>query len=349
MLNTVDLQKLEANQSNKVLGFGEIMLRLTPTNYQRVIQANTFEAIYAGGEANVICSLSMFGHDTKMMTKLPNNVLGDKVIRTLNEFGVDTKDVVRGQGRLGIYFLEQGYGVRNSEVTYDREYSAISLAKAEDFDFDKILKDVKLVHISGVTPALSSNLYDISLKLAKAAKKKGIIVSYDSNYRSKLWSLEEARKFMKEILPFVDIVFLGILDFINILEYEKDEKISYEDNLSKLYKKLFENYPNIKYAASTKRTVNSVNNNSLKGFLFDGKELYSSRNYNFDILDRVGGGDSFTAGILHGILKQMESNNIVEFATCASALKHSIKGDINMVDLYQIETLMKCGIENINR
>lgn len=349
MLNTVDLQKLEANQSNKVLGFGEIMLRLTPTNYQRVIQANTFEAIYAGGEANVICSLSMFGHDTKMMTKLPNNVLGDKVIRTLNEFGVDTKDVVRGQGRLGIYFLEQGYGVRNSEVTYDREYSAISLAKAEDFDFDKILKDVKLVHISGVTPALSSNLYDISLKLAKAAKKKGIIVSYDSNYRSKLWSLEEARKFMKEILPFVDIVFLGILDFINILEYEKDEKISYEDNLSKLYKKLFKNYPNIKYAASTKRTVNSVNNNSLKGFLFDGKELYSSRNYNFDILDRVGGGDSFTAGILHGILKQMESNNIVEFATCASALKHSIKGDINMVDLYQIETLMKCGIENINR
>lgn len=349
MLNTVDLQKLEANQSNKVLGFGEIMLRLTPTNYQRVIQANTFEAIYAGGEANVICSLSMFGHDTKMMTKLPNNVLGDKVIRTLNEFGVDTKDVVRGQGRLGIYFLEQGYGVRNSEVTYDREYSAISLAKAEDFDFDKILKDVKLVHISGVTPALSSNLYDISLKLAKAAKKKGIIVSYDSNYRSKLWSLEEARKFMNEILPFVDIVFLGILDFINILEYEKDEKISYEDNLSKLYEKLFENYPNIKYAASTKRTVNSVNNNSLKGFLFDGKELYSSRNYNFDILDRVGGGDSFTAGILHGILKQMESNNIVEFATCASALKHSIKGDINMVDLYQIETLMKCGIENINR
>jgi len=349
VLNTVDLQKLEANQSNKVLGFGEIMLRLTPTNYQRVIQANTFEAIYAGGEANVICSLSMFGHDTKMMTKLPNNVLGDKVIRTLNEFGVDTKDVVRGQGRLGIYFLEQGYGVRNSEVTYDREYSAISLAKAEDFDFDKILKDVKLVHISGVTPALSSNLYDISLKLAKAAKKKGIIVSYDSNYRSKLWSLEEARKFMNEILPFVDIVFLGILDFINILEYEKDEKISYEDNLSKLYEKLFENYPNIKYAASTKRTVNSVNNNSLKGFLFDGKELYSSRNYNFDILDRVGGGDSFTAGILHGILKQMESNNIVEFATCASALKHSIKGDINMVDLYQIETLMKCGIENINR
>lgn len=325
------------------------MLRLTPTNFQRIIQAESFEANYAGGEANVICSLSMFGHQTKMLTKLPQNVLGDKVVRAMNAFGVDTKDIVRGKGRLGIYFLEQGHGVRNSDVTYDREYSAISMATVDDFDLEKILEDVKLVHISGVTPALSSNLYNVCLKLAKTAKSKGILVSYDSNYRSKLWSLEQARSFMLEILPYVDIAFLGILDFINILEYRANEEKNYEAKLNDLYRELFEKYPNIKYAASTRRTVNSVNNNSLQGFFFDGEKLNASRIHTFDILDRVGGGDSFTAGILHGILKEMDNSQIAEFATCASSLKHSIRGDINMVDLYQVETLMDCGIENINR
>ena len=294
------MQKLEVNNGSKVLGFGEIMLRLTPTNFQRIIQAESFEAIYAGGEANVICSLGMFGHDTKMITKLPENALGDKVIRVMNSFGVDTKDIVRGKGRLGIYFLEQGHGVRNSDVTYDREYSAISMATKEDFDLDKILDNVKLIHISGVTPALSKNLYDLSI------------------------------------------------DFINILEYKPKEE-DYEAKLADFYKELFEKYPNIKYAASTKRVVNSVNNNSLQGFLFDKDTLHKSRTHTFDILDRVGGGDSFTAGILHGILNNMESSQTVEFATCASALKHSIRGDINMVDLKQVETLMNCGVENINR
>lgn len=152
------------------------MLRLTPTNFQRVIQAEEFDATYAGGEANVICSLSMFGHDTKLITKLPDNVLGDKVIRAMNSFGVDTDDIVRGKGRLGIYFLEQGHGVRNSNVTYDREYSAISMATKEDFDFEKILDGVKMIHVSGVTPALSANLYNICIDLMKAAKDRKSVV-----------------------------------------------------------------------------------------------------------------------------------------------------------------------------
>ncbi len=325
------------------------MLRLTPTNFQRVIQAEEFDATYAGGEANVVCSLSMFGHNTKLITKLPENVLGDKVIRAMNSFGVDTKDILRGKGRLGIYFLEQGFGVRNSNVIYDREYSSISMATKEEFDFDKILKGVKMIHVSGVTPALSSNLYEISVELIKVASQRGILVSYDSNYRSKLWSLEDARKFMLEVLPFVDIAFLGILDFINILEYKVSEEKNLEAKLNTLYNELFEKYPNLKFAACTKRTVKSVNSNSLKGFFFDGKKLASSRTHHIDILDRVGGGDAFTAGILHGILTNMDSSQIAEFATCASALKHSIKGDINMVDLEQVEVLMNCGIENINR
>lgn len=325
------------------------MLRLTPTSFQRIIQSEKFEATYGGGEANVICSLSMFGHNTKFLTKLPNNTLGDKVIRDLKSFGVDTTKILRGDGRLGIYFLEQGYGVRSSNVIYDRKYSAISLVDKSEFDFDEILQDVKMLHISGITPALSSNLYDISIDLIKEASKRKILISYDSNFRSKLWSLEEARKFMLEILPYVDIAFLGILDFKNILQYEVCDKDDLKKQLTNLYSELFKNYPNLKYAASTKRTVNSTNNNLLKGFLFDGKNISSSREYNLDIIDRVGGGDSFTAGVLHGVLTDMESNKIIEFATAASALKHSIKGDINLIELEEVNTLMNCGIGNINR
>ena len=325
------------------------MLRLTPTNFQRIIQANDFEAAYAGGEANVMCSLSMFGHDAKMMTKVPDNALGDRVIRDMNAFGLDTKNILRGEGRLGIYFLEQGNGLRNSEVIYDRKYSAISMASVEEFDLDEILKDVKMIHMSGISPALSKELYELTLNLAKEAKKRNIIVSYDSNYRAKLWRLEDAREFMLEILPYVDIAFMGILDFKNILKYEVNEELEFEECLKDLYSRLFEKYTNLKFAASTKRTVNSVNNNSLQGFLFDGTDLNKSKIHTFDILDRVGGGDSFTAGILHGLLSGMDVLQVSEFATCASVLKHSIKGDINMVDLNHVNTLMNLGVENIKR
>lgn len=324
------------------------MLRLTPEDSQLIIQAEKFEAAYAGGEANVVCSLSMFGHETKMVTKLPDNPLGQKVIRDLNAFGVDTKDILKGDGRLGIYFLEKGAGLRNSEVVYDRKYSSISLAKQNEFDLGKIFENVKVFHVSGITPALSKELYELTITMVKEAKKRGIVVSYDSNYRAKLWSLDEAEKFMKEILPYVDIAFLGILDFKNILKYEIPGE-EFQENLALLYGKLFENYPNLKYATSTKRWVNSVNNNSLQGFIFNGEKLVSSKKYTFDIIDRVGGGDSFTAGILHGILTEMTEEEIINFAICASGLKHSIKGDINMVNLDHVMTLMNSGIENIKR
>ena len=343
------MKRLEVNNDGKVLGFGEVMLRLTPPCFQKVIQANSFDATYAGGEANVICSLSMFGHDTKFVTKVPDNTLGEKVIRDLNSFGIYTKEIIKGEGRLGIYFLEQGNGLRNSDVTYDRKYSAISLAKRNEFNIEEMLNDVKLIHVSGINPALSKEIKDLTLEIAKEAKKRNIVVSYDSNFRSKLWSLEEAREFMLEILPFVDIVFLGILDFKNILEYEVDEGLEFEDCLTSLYKKLFDNYPNLQYASCTKRKVNTVNNNSLQGFLFDGEKLNKSKLYTFDILDRVGGGDSYTAGILHGLLKNLNNEDVVEFATCASVLKHSIQGDINLVCLDDVETLMTSGLQNIKR
>ncbi len=325
------------------------MLRLTPEESEMIIQANKFNATYAGGEANVICSLSMFGHDTKMLTKLPSNPLGEKVIRDLKSFGVDTREILRGDGRLGIYFLEQGAGLKNSEVVYDRKYSAISLAKKEEFNIEEILKDVKVLHVSGITPALSDELFNFTLQLVKAAKERNIVVSYDSNYRAKLWSLKDARRFMENVLPYVDIAFLGILDFKNILKYELEQEKNFEKDLETLYNQLFKKYPNLKFAASTKRWVNSVNNNSLQGFLYNGETLEKSNKYTFDIIDRVGGGDSFTAGVLHGVLTGMEEKRIINFATCASVLKHSIKGDINMVGIDHVTTLMDSGVENIKR
>ena len=324
------------------------MLRLTPPNNQKILQSNSFEAVYSGGEANVIASLAMFGHDTKFVTKLPDNHLGQKVLSKFRGYNVDISDVVTGEGRLGIYVSEIGHGLRSTEVIYDRKYSAISMADKSEFDIDKILDGVGFVHMSGITPALSKSLREFTIDFIKACKERGILVSYDSNFRAKLWSLEEAREVLTEVMPLIDIAFLGHLDMINILQFE-DKGLEFDENLKDLYGRLFEKYPNLKYAACTKRTVNSINNNSLRGYLYDGEELIVSNEYTFDILDRVGGGDAFTAGVLHGIFKNMKHEEIIEFGICASSLKHSILGDINIVDEDTVVSLMKNGLQNIKR
>ena len=324
------------------------MLRLTPPNNQKILQSNSFEAVYSGGEANVIASLAMFGHDTKFVTKLPDNHLGQKVLSKFRGYNVDISDVVTGEGRLGIYYSEIGHGLRSTEVIYDRKYSAISMADKSEFDIDKILDGVGFVHMSGITPALSKSLREFTIDFIKACKERGILVSYDSNFRAKLWSLEEAREVLTEVMPLIDIAFLGHLDMINILQFE-DKGLEFDENLKDLYGRLFEKYPNLKYAACTKRTVNSINNNSLRGYLYDGEELIVSNEYTFDILDRVGGGDAFTAGVLHGIFKNMKHEEIIEFGICASSLKHSILGDINIVDEDTVVSLMKNGLQNIKR
>lgn len=324
------------------------MLRLTPPNNQKILQSNSFEAVYSGGEANVIASLAMFGHDTKFVTKLPDNHLGQKVLSKFRGYNVDISDVVTGECRLGIYFSEIGHGLRSTEVIYDRKYSAISMADKSEFDIDKILDGVGFVHMSGITPALSKSLREFTIDFIKACKERGILVSYDSNFRAKLWSLEEAIEVLTEVMPLIDIAFLGHLDMINILQFE-DKGLEFDENLKDLYGRLFEKYPNLKYAACTKRTVNSINNNSLRGYLYDGEELIVSNEYTFDILDRVGGGDAFTAGVLHGIFKNMKHEEIIEFGICASSLKHSILGDINIVDEDTVVSLMKNGLQNIKR
>lgn len=335
-------------KSKKILGFGEIMLRLTPPNNQKIIQSDSFEAVYSGGEANVIASLAILGHDTKFITKLPDNYLGKKVISKFRSYNVNVEDIIIGEGRLGVYYSEIGYGLRSTEVIYDRKYSAISMAKKEEFNIKNMLKGVGLVHLSGITPALSSNLKEFIIDIVKECKNQGILVSYDSNYRSKLWSIDEAREVLEEILPYIDFAFLGYLDMINILKFE-DENLEFEERLKYHYENLFKKYPNLRFASCTKRTVNSINNNTLQGYLFDGNNLFKSNKYTFDILDRVGGGDAFTAGILHGVLNEMENERIVEFGTCASVLKHSIIGDINIIDEDTINSFIDNGLCNVKR
>lgn len=335
-------------KSKKILGFGEIMLRLTPPNNQKIIQSDSFEAVYSGGEANVIASLAILGHDTKFITKLPDNYLGKKVISKFRSYNVNVEDIIIGEGRLGVYYSEIGHGLRSTEVIYDRKYSAISMAKKEEFNIKNMLKGVGLVHLSGITPALSSNLKELIIDIVKECKNQGILVSYDSNYRSKLWSIDEAREVLEEVLPYIDFAFLGYLDMINILKFE-DENLEFEERLKYHYENLFKKYPNLRFASCTKRTVNSINNNTLQGYLFDGNSLFKSNKYTFDILDRVGGGDAFTAGILHGVLNEMENERIVEFGTCASALKHSIIGDINIIDEDTINSFIDNGLCNVKR
>jgi len=335
-------------KSKKILGFGEIMLRLTPPNNQKIIQSDSFEAVYSGGEANVIASLAILGHDTKFITKLPDNYLGKKVISKFRSYNVNVEDIIIGEGRLGVYYSEIGHGLRSTEVIYDRKYSAISMAKKEEFNIKNMLKGVGLVHLSGITPALSSNLKEFIIDIVKECKNQGILVSYDSNYRSKLWSIDEAREVLEEILPYIDFAFLGYLDMINILKFE-DENLEFEERLKYHYENLFKKYPNLRFASCTKRTVNSINNNTLQGYLFDGNNLFKSNKYTFDILDRVGGGDAFTAGILHGVLNEMENERIVEFGTCASVLKHSIIGDINIIDEDTINSFIDNGLCNVKR
>lgn len=344
------LKRLELKSNGKVTGFGEVMLRLTCPGYKKILQCSEFDTSFGGAEFNVINSLSIFGVPTKFATVLPSNPFGEGILKDLKSNFIDTSSITFSEGRLGMYFLEQGFGTRGSNVIYDRKYSCFSLANRQDFDCEEILKDVSLLHISGITPALSTELNEFSLDLVKTANKKGILVSYDSNYRSKLWSLETATSFTKDVLSYVDIAFLGILDMKNILQYAfPSTSKTLQESLSAGYKRLFNEYPQLKLAACTNRIAPSMDNNSLQGFLFDGAALHESSVYSFDILDRVGAGDAFAAGILYKAINSENYTDIVEFGTAASVLKHSIKGDVNIITEQEIVDYMNKGLQNIIR
>lgn len=337
--------------NKKIVTLGEIMLRLSTVEDKRIIQSNVFRADYGGGEANVAVSLANFGLNASYVTKLPMNALGESVIKYLKSNSVDTGNIIFGGERLGTYYLEVGAGVRNSSVIYDRKYSSFSELTFEELDIDKILKDCEIIHLSGITPAVSKTCKDLTLKVLKEAKNRGVKVSFDFNYRGKMWTLEEASETIKEYLPYIDICFAGILDAKNILKIELDEsKYSTKEEILKAYYDIMsQNNPNIQYFISTSRTIHSVENNSLKGFVYTNGELSESKEYNFNIVDRVGGGDAFAAGALYGIVSKMTPLEIAEYSTAASVIKHSIRGDANLCSVNEVKSFIENGVGKISR
>ena len=328
----------------KYVAFGETMLRLNPHGYERFVQAESFEASYAGAEANVAVSLACFGCDVSYVTKFPDNEIGQAAINGLRRYGVDTSHIVRGGDRIGIYFLEKGASQRPSKVIYDRKGSAIATASAEDFDWDSILEGCGCLYLTGITPALSETMPEICAAAAKKAKEKGARVFCDVNYRSKLWSFEKAGKVMNELLKYVDVCIVNVEHARDVLGIKVepfadgvdrpfDEGVARDVALQLKEKFGFE------YVALTMRKTHSSDDNEVAAMLYDGKEFCMSPIYRVHIVDRVGGGDGFGAGLAYALGKGYETQAAVNFAEAASCLKHSVNGDFNLITASEVERL----------
>jgi 2-dehydro-3-deoxygluconokinase len=329
----------------KFITFGEIMLRLAPQNYDRFVQSKEFGVVYGGGEANVAVSLANYGKDAYFVTKLPKHEIGQSAVNELRRYGVNTKYITRGGERVGIYFCEKGASQRPSKVIYDRAHSAIAEAKKEDFNWGEIFEGAEWFHFTGITPALSDECAEITLEALKAAKKAGVTVSVDLNFRKKLWSTEKAGKVMGELVKYCDVVIANEEDAEKVFGIKADETDITGGHLSdEGYKKvaieLKERF-NLKHVAITLRESYSASDNGWSAMLYDGENFYKSKKYDMRIVDRVGGGDSFGAGLIYGLSSGMSNQDSLEFAVAASCLKHSIEGDFNMVSKEEVETLMK--------
>ena len=330
----------------KVVTFGELMLRLAPPGYLRFTQADTFTATYGGGEANVAVSLANYGMDAEFLTVLPKNDIAECCIRELRYFGVDTKKIVRSEGRMGIYYLEGGANQLPSKVVYDRAYSSIALAKPGDIDWDKAFEGVDWFHITGITPAISESAMELSLEAVKEAKKRNITVSCDLNYRKNLWKYgKKASEVMRELAKYVDVAIANEEDVQKSLEITVDVNVESGELDRKKYKalgnKVLESYPNMKCIAITLRESHSADWNGWAACLNDGKDFYVSKKYEIrDIIDRVGGGDSFAGGLIYGLNQYEDKQSALEFAVAASCLKHSVIGDFNRVSVSDVEKLM---------
>ncbi|MBR4721165.1 MAG: sugar kinase [Clostridia bacterium] len=330
----------------KVVTMGEIMLRLSTPNNEKIIQADEFDINYGGGEANVAVSLANYGHDAEFVTKVPNNPIGAAAIAALRKYGVETKNIAKGGERLGIYFLETGSAMRPSSVIYDRAHSAISEAEISDFDFDKIFEDCDWFHFTGITPAVSDKAAELTEAALKAAKKHGVKVSCDLNFRKKLWSSEKAQKVMTNLMQYVDVCIGNEEDAEKVLGFKpgNTDVTSGELELAG-YKSIFEQMVakfDFEYVISSLRVSHSASDNGWSACIYsrDTKEFYHSREYRITpIVDRVGGGDSFAGGVICGFLDGKDFKSALEYGVAASALKHTIPGDFNLVTRADVDNL----------
>jgi len=330
---------------SKVITFGEIMLRLAPEGYYRFLQAENYGATYGGGEANVAVSLANFGLDTAFVTKLPAHEIGQAGVNSLRRFGVNTDMIVRGGDRVGIYFLEKGASQRPSKVIYDRAHSSIAEATTADFDWAKIFDGAEWFHFTGITPALGDNVAAICLEACKKAKELGIKISCDLNYRNKLWSKEKAGQVMGELCKYVDVCIANEEDAGDVFGIKAADtdvttgKVNH-DGYKDVAKQLADRFGFEKVAITLRSSI-SANDNRWAAMLFDGKDYYFSKEYMIHIVDRVGGGDSFGAGLIYSSIMGYSPADTIEFAVAASCLKHSIEGDFNMVTVPEVEKLAK--------
>ncbi len=323
------------------------MLRLTVPDYKRFMQADAFNACYGGGEANVAVSLANYGYDTQFVTAVPANPIGDCAIAALKKYKVGTDFIVRSKGRLGIYFLENGSAMRPSNVVYDRTHSSISIVKAEAFDFDAVFRNADWFHFTGITPALSENAAALTKAALNAAKKMGVTVSVDLNFRKKLWTSEKAQEIMRDLMQYVDICIGNEEDAEKTLGFKAKETDVTKGELNLAgYEDIFRQMANefgFRYIVSSLRQSYSASKNGWSACIMDGntREFYHSRTYSITpIVDRVGGGDAFAAGVICGLLDGKDMKGALEYAVAASALKHTIPGDFNLVTREEVENLV---------
>jgi len=333
----------------KVVTLGEIMLRLSPPGHQRFGQAVNFDINYGGAEANVAFSLAQFGHQVSYVSKIPANPIGDSAIQTLQKQGVDCTHIVRGGKRLGIYYLENGASIRPSMVVYDRADSSITEAEVEEFDFDAIFEQVELFHVTGITAVISDKAARVTLEAMKAAKRHGVCISLDLNYRAKLWAeqIEQKQERMCSLMDYVDICFGNALDASRCLGYRdgttdyltSDYSISVKDeNMAKVVK-----HYGLTYLITTLRNNISASFNEWSAAVSDGNILYKGKDYQLDIVDRVGGGDAFAAGFLHGHIVGKSMGEALEYGIAAAAIKHTIPGDLNYATVQEVDALVNGG------
>ena len=347
-------------KGKKFITIGEVMLRLTPPNYEKIRMASNFEASYGGSEANIALALANLGIDSTFFSVVPNNSLGKSAVRWLRSNDVHCTPMILSTPeqtpthRLGSYYLETGYGIRPSKVTYDRKHSAITEYDFTDFDVEGLLEGFDWLHLSGITPALAQNCADFIMKCLKVAKEKGLTVSFDGNFRSKLWTWEEARDYCTQCLPYVDVLF-GIEPYHLWKDEEDHSKGDWKDGVplqpnyeqqDEVFQKFIERYPNLKCIARHVRYAHSGSENSLKAFMWYEGHTFESKLFTFNILDRVGGGDAFASGLIYAMMHNYRPMDMINFAVASSVIKHTIHGDANITDDVQsIKNLMNMNYD----
>lgn len=329
---------------NKVIGIGDLLVSLTPQGYYRFIQANSFDVSYTGAEANVCVGLQNLGIQTAYVTRLPKNDIAACAVATLRKFGVDVSHIAYGGNRIGVLYMEKGASQRPSKVIYDRKHTAMCEAQASDFDWNAVFSDAYWLHFSGITPALSASTPHVCMAACEAAKKRNIMISCDLNYRASLWTTDQARNVMEKYMPYIDLLIANEEDIekalgirpgkTNVISGQLDYQ-GYVDVAEQVSKKY--NIPSI---AITLRKSISASDNEWSAMLYDKGNVFNSKKYMIHIVDRVGGGDSFSAGLVYGYLQGFDPQKTIDFAVAFSCLKHTIEHDYNLVTVDEVNKLL---------